>query len=47
MTGRRASVTTQPAIYFSIIVMALFVVTVNRVFWRRLYDLAERKFKLD
>ena len=37
----------QPAIYFSIIVMALFVVVINRVFWRRLYDLAERKFKLD
>jgi NitT/TauT family transport system permease protein len=37
----------QPAIYFSIIVMAVFVVIINRVFWRRLYDLAERKFKLD
>ena len=37
----------QPAIYFSIMVMALFVVVINRVFWRRLYDLAERKFKLD
>ena len=37
----------QPAIYFSIMVMALFVVIINRVFWRRLYDLAERKFKLD
>jgi NitT/TauT family transport system permease protein len=37
----------QPAIYFSILVMALFVVTINRVFWRRLYDLAERRFKLD
>ena len=37
----------QPAIYFSIIVMALFVVVINRVFWRRLYDLAERKYKLD
>ena len=37
----------QPAIYFSILVMALFVVVINRVFWRRLYDLAERKFKLD
>jgi NitT/TauT family transport system permease protein len=36
----------QPAIYFSIIVMALFVVVINRVVWRRLYDLAERKFKL-
>ena len=37
----------QPAIYFSIVVMAAFVVTINRVFWRRLYDMAERKFKLD
>jgi NitT/TauT family transport system permease protein len=37
----------QPAIYFSIIVMATFVVVINRVFWRRLYDLAERKFRLD
>jgi NitT/TauT family transport system permease protein len=37
----------QPAIYFSIMVMAFFVVVVNRVLWRRLYDLAERKFKLD
>jgi NitT/TauT family transport system permease protein len=37
----------QPAIYFSIMVMAVFVVAINRLFWRRLYDLAERKFKLD
>jgi NitT/TauT family transport system permease protein len=37
----------QPAIYFSIMVMAFFVVVINRIFWRRLYDLAERKFKLD
>ena len=37
----------QPAIYFSIIVMAVFVVLINRILWRRLYDLAERKFKLD
>jgi NitT/TauT family transport system permease protein len=37
----------QPAIYFSITVMALFVVVINRLFWRRLYDLAERKFKLE
>ncbi len=37
----------QPAIYFSIMVMALFVVVINRVLWRRLYDLAEHKFKLD
>ena len=37
----------QPAIYFSIMVMAFFVVAINRIFWRRLYDLAERKFKFD
>ena len=37
----------QPAIYFSIVVMALFVVTINRLVWRRLYDLAERRFRLD
>ena len=37
----------QPAIYFSIMVMAVFVVVINRVFWRRLYDLAERRFRLD
>ena len=37
----------QPAIYFSIMVMAVFVVLINRVFWRRLYELAERRFKLD
>ncbi|HXX84738.1 MAG TPA: ABC transporter permease subunit [Casimicrobiaceae bacterium] len=36
----------QPAIYFSIVVMALFVVVINRVLWSRLYELAERKFKL-
>ena len=37
----------QPAIYFSILVMALFVVVINRVVWRPLYDLAESRFKLD
>jgi NitT/TauT family transport system permease protein len=37
----------QPAIYFSIMVMAFFVVLINRVVWRRLYELAERKFRLD
>jgi len=36
----------KPAIYFSILVMAVFVVLINRVFWRRLYDLAERRFRL-
>jgi len=37
----------QPAIYFSILVMAVFVVVINRAVWRRLYGLAERRFKLD
>jgi NitT/TauT family transport system permease protein len=37
----------QPAIYFSIIVMSVFVVAINRLFWRRLYDLAEQKFRLN
>ncbi len=37
----------QPAIYFSIAVMALFVVAINRTLWRRLYDLAERRFRLE
>jgi NitT/TauT family transport system permease protein len=37
----------RPAIYFSIVVMALFVVVINRTVWRRLYDLAERKFRLE
>ncbi|HTN78981.1 MAG TPA: ABC transporter permease subunit, partial [Acidimicrobiales bacterium] len=27
-------------------VMALYIVTVNRLFWRRLYDLAERKYSV-
>jgi NitT/TauT family transport system permease protein len=37
----------QPAIYFSIFVMACFVVVTNRLVWRRLYGLAERKYRLD
>jgi NitT/TauT family transport system permease protein len=36
----------QPAIYFSIAVMAVFVVVINRVLWRRLYQLAENRFTL-
>ena len=36
----------QPGIYVSITVMALFVVVLNRAFWRRLYALAERKYRL-
>jgi NitT/TauT family transport system permease protein len=37
----------KPAIYFGIAVMALFVVVINRALWRRLYTLAEVRFKLD
>jgi NitT/TauT family transport system permease protein len=36
----------KPAIYFSIVVMSIFVVGVNRLLWRPLYDLAERRYKL-
>ncbi len=36
-----------PRIICSIGVMSLFVVTLNKLIWRRLYDLAERRFKLD
>ena len=36
----------KPAIYFSIVVMAVFVVGINRLLWRPLYDLAERRYKL-
>ena len=37
----------QPAIYFSIVVMALLVVSINRMLWQRLYGLAERRFGLE
>jgi NitT/TauT family transport system permease protein len=37
----------KPAIYFGIAVMSLFVVVINRALWRRLYALAEVRFKLD
>jgi NitT/TauT family transport system permease protein len=36
----------KPAIYFSIVVMSIFVVGINRLLWRPLYDLAERRYKL-
>ena len=36
----------KPAIYFSIVVMAVFVVGINRLLWRPLYDLAERRYRL-
>jgi len=36
-----------PAIFCSIAVMSLFVVSINRLLWRRLYALAEAKYHLD
>ena len=36
-----------PLIICSIGIMSLFVVTTNKLLWRRLYDLAERRFRLD
>jgi NitT/TauT family transport system permease protein len=35
-----------PRIALGIGMMSLFVVGFNRLFWRRLYDLAERKYQL-
>ncbi|MBV8502728.1 MAG: ABC transporter permease subunit [Paucibacter sp.] len=36
-----------PLIIASIAVMSLFVVSMNKLVWRRLYDFAERRFRLD
>lgn len=36
-----------PALALGISVMALFVVTFNRILWRPLYNLAQRKYQLD
>jgi NitT/TauT family transport system permease protein len=36
-----------PALALGIGVMALFVVTFNRILWRPLYNLAQRKYQLD
>jgi NitT/TauT family transport system permease protein len=35
-----------PQIIWGIIVMAIFVVVINRLFWRRLYTLAEKKYNI-
>jgi NitT/TauT family transport system permease protein len=35
-----------PRTFLGIAVMALFVVGLNRVFWRRLYDLAETRYRI-
>jgi NitT/TauT family transport system permease protein len=36
-----------PRVVLGIAVMSLFVVTLNRLLWRQLYGLAERRFRLD
>jgi NitT/TauT family transport system permease protein len=36
-----------PLIICSICIMSLFVVVMNKLVWRRLYDLAERRYRLD
>jgi NitT/TauT family transport system permease protein len=36
-----------PAIFCSILVMSIFVVVLNRVLWRNLYDYAEKRFRLE
>jgi NitT/TauT family transport system permease protein len=35
-----------PRTFLGIAVMALFVVGLNRLFWRRLYDLAETRYRI-
>ena len=36
-----------PRVVLGIVVMAVFVVLVNRLLWRRLYTIAERRTRLD
>jgi NitT/TauT family transport system permease protein len=36
-----------PRVVLGIVVMSIFVVSINRVLWRPLYQLAERRFRLD
>jgi NitT/TauT family transport system permease protein len=35
-----------PRILIGVLVMSLYVVTLNRLFWRRLYALAQRRYSL-
>lgn len=37
----------RPALFADILVMSMYVVAVNRLVWRPLYGLAERRYKLD
>jgi NitT/TauT family transport system permease protein len=36
-----------PRVVLGIVVMSIFVVSINRVLWRPLYQLAERRFRLE
>jgi NitT/TauT family transport system permease protein len=36
-----------PRVVLGIVVMSIFVVSINRLLWRPLYQLAERRFRLD
>lgn len=36
-----------PAIFCSIVVMSLFVTVLNKLVWRKLYDLAEKRFRFE
>jgi NitT/TauT family transport system permease protein len=36
-----------PRVVLGIVVMSVFVVAVNRILWRPLYRLAERRFRLN
>jgi NitT/TauT family transport system permease protein len=37
----------QPRVVLGVVVMSIFVVVFNRLVWRRLYGLAERRFRLN
>jgi NitT/TauT family transport system permease protein len=47
MIAGSANVGNFPALAAATLVMALTVVTINRLLWRRLYRIAERTFRLD
>ena len=44
--AKATSVGDLPRILVGVLVMSLYVVGVNRLFWRRLYALAERRYTL-
>ncbi len=36
-----------PRVVLGVAVMSIFVVTINRLLWRRLYRLADRRYRID